>query len=218
MARRFLPFVFLAVVGIRAQAQTANFNALSAGTLYSAGTEFSNGGLDFDVLAADKPLAILAASSPINPSFSGSYLRFNYNGALNANLPAAASQTQFDFILDNPAVGFALNGAFVTYDQIPTTVNGVSLTYVLGSKTTPWGRISATGDIRSFIIVGNYFSIDNFSVTPLPGLAGDYNRNQIVDAADYVLWRKTLNTRVGLQFLAVEFRRGGNGRRKQHKR
>ena len=33
-----------------AQANTANFNALTAGTSYTAPAVFSNGGLDFDVL------------------------------------------------------------------------------------------------------------------------------------------------------------------------
>jgi hypothetical protein len=30
----------------------------------------------------------------------------------------------------------------------------------------------------------------------VPSLPGDYNRNNVVDAADYVLWRKTLGTSV----------------------
>jgi hypothetical protein len=33
---------------------------------------------------------------------------------------------------------------------------------------------------------------------PLPALIGDYNRNGRVDASDYVVWRKTLNSRTGL--------------------
>jgi hypothetical protein len=35
------------------------------------------------------------------------------------------------------------------------------------------------------------------SVNP-PGLTGDYNNNGIVDAADYVVWRKHSNTNVTL--------------------
>jgi hypothetical protein len=33
---------------------------------------------------------------------------------------------------------------------------------------------------------------------PLPALIGDYNRNGRVDASDYVMWRKTLNSRTVL--------------------
>jgi hypothetical protein len=37
-----------------------------------------------------------------------------------------------------------------------------------------------------------------FQLTPLPPVLGDYNGNHVVDAADYVLWRKTLGTRTNL--------------------
>ncbi len=41
-------------------------------------------------------------------------------------------------------------------------------------------------------------AIDDFSIgtTLAPGVAGDYNNNGIVDAADYVVWRHHLNTAV----------------------
>jgi len=41
-------------------------------------------------------------------------------------------------------------------------------------------------------------AIDDFSigVTLAPGIAGDYNNNGKVDAADYVLWRNFLNQAV----------------------
>ena len=36
----------------------------------------------------------------------------------------------------------------------------------------------------------------SFEVQVLPNLAGDFNRNENVDAADYVLWRKSKGTNV----------------------
>jgi hypothetical protein len=33
-----------------------------------------------------------------------------------------------------------------------------------------------------------------FQITPLDPLAGDYNRNGVLDAADYVVWRKAMVT------------------------
>ncbi len=38
------------------------------------------------------------------------------------------------------------------------------------------------------------FEFQLSEIPPLPPLAGDYNRNGIVDAADYVVWRKTIGS------------------------
>jgi hypothetical protein len=40
----------------------------------------------------------------------------------------------------------------------------------------------------------NTFAIDNVSINHAIGPTGDYNRNGVVDAADYVVWRKNMNT------------------------
>jgi hypothetical protein len=45
----------------------------------------------------------------------------------------------------------------------------------------------------------------------LPGLAGDYNKNHVVDAGDYVLWRKNLNTRTGYNSWRSNFGATGGG-------
>jgi hypothetical protein len=42
-------------------------------------------------------------------------------------------------------------------------------------------------------VIGGQADIGAFEVQPA-GLPGDYNQNNVVDAADYVLWRKTLGT------------------------
>ena len=209
MGQRLLTAVFVSLICVPAQAITANFNALTAGTTYPAGSTFSNGGFDFDV--GLNPLNVAAASSPINPSFTGNYLNLTASAALNVNLPTGASQIQFDFILGDPAVALAINGAFLNYDQIPATVNGVTVTHLLGSKTNPWGSINAAGPITTFVIVGSKFSVDNLNATLLAGVPGDYNKNNIADAGDYVVWRKSINTPSGYRSWRSNFGATGMG-------
>jgi hypothetical protein len=197
--------ILVAGLGARLQATTADFNALVAGTSYAAGALFSNGGLNFDVLYASGNLNVVAANNPINPSFAGNYLNLANTVLLNVNLPTGASQIQFDFIQNSSAEALVINGAFINFDQIPATVNGVTITQLLGSKTDPWGRMTATGGINTFEILGNSLGVDNINATLAPGLAGDYNKNHVVDAADYVSWRKNLNSRSGYDSWRTNF-------------
>ena len=75
-------------------------------------------------------------------------------------------------------------------------MNGVSITHSLPTNSN-WGSITATGNINTFFIVGTDFLVDNLNATLLAGLSGDYNKNHVVDAGDYALWRKNLNSRSG---------------------
>ena len=203
MTQRFLITVLLASICAKAQATTANFNALTAGTSYAAPALFSNGGLDFDVLLGTVNVA--AARALNKPSFAGNYLNMTSSSGLNVNLPTGASQIQFDFIQNDSTVAYVINGGWLNDNQIPTTINVVAVTHVLGSTTQPWGSITASGTINSFIIIGAPYKVDNLNATLLPGLAGDYNKNHIVDAGDDALWRKNLNTPSWLQLVAFQF-------------
>ena len=195
MAQRLLIAVLFALICATAQANTANFNALTAGTSYAAPASFSNGGLDFDVVFGNVNVA--AASGLINPSFAGNYLNMTSGSGLNVNLPTGASQIQFDFIQNDSTVAYVINGGWLNDNQIPATINGVTVTHVLGSTTQPWGSVTANGPINSFFIIGAPYKVDNLNATLTPGLAGDYNKNHVVDAADYPLWRKNLNSPSG---------------------
>jgi hypothetical protein len=54
------------------------------------------------------------------------------------------------------------------------------------------GNTPETGQIQ--MVIDNVRLCDTLDCTPNPpGLAGDYNDNGTVDAADYVVWRKNLN-------------------------
>ena len=59
------------------------------------------------------------------------------------------------------------------------------------------GTLSATGTIY----------IDDISAASVAALAlpGDYNRNGVVDAADYVAWRKTDGTQAGYDTWRTHF-------------
>jgi hypothetical protein len=196
MTRRFLAAIFVAAFCAQAQGNVANFNALTAGTSYTAPALFSNGGLDFDVMFSVSNLTVNAASGQVNPAFTGNYLRLPSNTGLNVNLPTGASQIQFDYIQNSTATALVVNGGWLDVSQIPAAINGVTVTHLLPTKSN-WGSISASGAIHSFLVVGSEFLVDNVNVTQLAGLPGDYNQNHSVDAGDYVLWRKNLNSRSG---------------------
>ncbi len=204
MTQRLLAAVLVALTCVRAQANVANFNALTAGSSYAAPAIFSNGGLEFELLFSLGNLNVSAASGLVNPSFTGNYLNLTSNTGLNVNLPTGASQIQFDFIRNNPATALVVNGGWLDATQIPATVNGVSITNLLPTNGN-WGSITATGTINTFFIVGTEFLVDNFNATLVPGLPGDYNKNHIVDAGDYVLWRKNLSSRTGYNSWRTNF-------------
>jgi hypothetical protein len=204
MIQRFLTAVLFASICAAVQANTANFNTLSAGTSYAPSALFSNGGLDFDVLFGLGNVNVAAASGLVNPSFTGNYLNLKSNTGLNVNLPTGSSQIQFDFIQNNSGA-LVINGGWLDNSQIPATINGVTVVHLLGSKTSPWGSITASGNINSFVIVGTELLVDNVNATLVAGLSGDYNKNHIVDAGDYDLWRKNLNSRSGYNSWRANF-------------
>ena len=61
-----------------------------------------------------------------------------------------------------------------------------------GSTRTGWCSIPSAGVDPSILrlegLVGHFSTYSFVAVT----LAGDYNRNGVVDAADYTVWRNTL--------------------------
>lgn len=211
MFRSLVAVVFILTAWTSAFAVSADFNSLPAGTHYSAGALFSNGGLDFDVVYGVGTVDVASATGLANPSFAGNYLNLSSSEYLNVNLPTRASQIGFDFIMNNPAVALDVNGALVNYAQIPTTVNGVTIAQTLGAKSASWGSIVASGNITTFLVIGSQLEVDNVSVTPLPGVAGDYNRNNTVDAGDYGVWRKAIGTASAYRTWRANFGRVGVG-------
>src|SRR5262245_21022783 len=146
MTRRLFAAIFVATFCAQAQGNLANFNALTAGTAYTAPALFSNGGLDFDLMFGLNSLNVLAVRGQVNPSFTGNYLKLTPNNGLNVNLPTGASQIQFDFIQNSAATALVVNGGWLDLSQIPGTVNGVTVTHSLPTKSN-WGSIAASGTV-----------------------------------------------------------------------
>jgi hypothetical protein len=105
-----------------------------------------------------------------------------------------------------------------TSEQVPYAY--LDLAYDAGTNTAsftfpgytdgilPPGEYTAKiyGSLPDFF--GNVLGVESpFSFTvaaPPPQLLGDYNRNNEVDAADYVLWRKTLDTIVTIPYAGAD--------------
>lgn len=66
---------------------------------------------------------------------------------------------------------------------------GTAYNTTVGAEDLEFRFLSADGSLRSGSV--SYVSVPG-------GVAGDYNGNGTVDAADYVIWRKTLNTNTTL--------------------
>ena len=74
----------------------------------------------------------------------------------------------------------------------------------LGSNTKSLGLTSEAHCIRG--VVGGVADIGSFEMQSVtgPALLGDYNGNHVVDAADYVLWRRTVGNTVSRPFVGAD--------------
>jgi hypothetical protein len=101
--------------------------------------------------------------------------------------------SEITFSSDDPLLGpLANNGG-------PTSTH--ALTENSPAKNHGTNRLSLMSDQRGashLRAMGGHADIGAFEIqsTNGPALSGDYNGNEIVDAADYVVWRKTLGTQV----------------------
>jgi hypothetical protein len=97
-----------------------------------------------------------------------------------ASRNAAGDQVLFDFFANNLLFpGEASRFFFIKTDAIDFNEGGT-------------GELAVTGNVGS-----NTFSFSTYQPA-VPGVPGDYNDNGIVDAADYVLWRKNLGSGTSL--------------------
>jgi hypothetical protein len=132
----------------------------------------------------------------------------------DSNILAARGNAALNILsirFDNPqlAVGFYLANITgnlgydetITFRRDGTALDTVSLTLPSSSELF-MGRRFAAG-ITSIDVVSDAWALaDNITWgTSVPGLAGDYNADLSVDAADYVVWRKGL----GIAYAQSEF-------------
>jgi hypothetical protein len=93
--------------------------------------------------------------------------------------------------LGNRAVYWGANAAAVDLNSLIDPASDWILSSAAAISDTGWiagnGQFDPDGP-------GGQAAYDRMFLLQLPTLAGDYNRNGIVDAADYVAWRKGLGT------------------------
>jgi fibronectin-binding autotransporter adhesin len=130
-------------------------------------------------------------SSPASVNFAGN-LTLASSATLNMELGGTIPGAEFDQA--HVAGQLALDGALNV-----SLINGFSPTIGNTFDILDWGTLIGTFSTLVLPALAGGLSWDTsqfytngvLSIVA-PGLAGDYNKNGIVDAADYVVWRKTL--------------------------
>jgi hypothetical protein len=132
------------------------------------------------------------------------------SGVLLTNFPEGGSsgiQVQIAFDGLNTAFGFnswsgndaegavldVFRGTTLVGSQALTNVSGAFLGYVLTGVDTSTA-VQFRSNRHTPGMVGERFYLDNLAGSNANALAGDYNQNGIVDAADYVMWRSGAGT------------------------
>src|SRR5262249_31257435 len=151
-------------------------------------------GGEIDILEAggSRPTFMSSAYHWQNGSASPGYL-YDYNFT-NTNFQAAFHTFAADW--DSSSIKYFVDG-----------VQHLQVNY--DTKTMSPGNFNTPMNIRLQLAVGGNYDGDPNASTTFPqymdvdyvrvwkkqtGLMGDYNHNSIVDAADYVVWRKGLGT------------------------
>jgi hypothetical protein len=168
----------------------------SGGSFNFTGGVLSAGTVDFDLVNNGGTLA--PGNSPGSTTINGSYTV--NSGTLEIEAASAAS---YDTVLATGAVALGgnlqirlLNGFVPQNNQSFTILTGQT---VGGSfaNLSAGNRAEIDGVSGSFLVTisGTHVTLSDF----LSGLAGDYNNNGIVDAADYVAWRDALQASTPLK-------------------
>jgi cyclophilin family peptidyl-prolyl cis-trans isomerase len=122
---------------------------------------------------------------------SSTYFQFS-DGALSLQLAGTTADTLYDKLTTSST-------AFLAGKLQVSLING--FTPALGNSFTVLTAASIIGSFTSFdlpqIASGQAWKIDQSATAiTLTVVEGDYNRNGVIDADDYVVWRKTRNTSV----------------------
>jgi hypothetical protein len=87
---------------------------------------------------------------------------------------------------------------FMSYQYDAAAGDFIIQSRELTATNDPANSQNQFGDVLSLRDVDFYFAWVSFTNPLALGIAGDYNNNGTVDAADYVLWRENLNASVTL--------------------
>ena len=110
---------------------------------------------------------------------------------VGANGSSVVIGNTYELRLTGAYAGSTLNLTLSLFDALGNQIG----TSAMASDGTPlegqyFGYRNRTAGLNHAIDI----SYDRFSLTPPPLLVGDYNSDGVVDAADYVVWRKHLGT------------------------
>jgi hypothetical protein len=168
------------------------------GTFNFTGGVLSAQTINFDLVNNGGTLA--PGESPGMTNINGSFK--TTSGTLEIELASAAN---FDTVVATGAVNLGgdlivkLLGGFVP--NVTDTFTIVTGSDILDSfdNLLPDQRVNIDGADGSFLVTygDQTVTLSNFSLAP-PALAGDYNNDGNVDAADYIVWRKFVDTNFAL--------------------
>lgn len=133
-------------------------------------------------------------------------LSFDANSALSVDINGATVGTQYDQVVDSGTISLgsaALNISLGTYTptgaetfDLIHNLGGSAISGVFGSINGVAGpfaegaAVTLGGQTYHITYAGGASSDDVELIGAAGGVPGDFNNNGIVDAADYVLWRK----------------------------
>ncbi len=126
-------------------------------------------------LVADVGRNTIGTDSDVLTTSSGAA---NLAGLLQPNIVNIGGTFQPPIVGDSFTVLTAVGGVNGTFDDV--------LDSLLGGLVYEWNAIHNPNNVV-------------IEVAAIGGLLGDYNQNGVVDAPDYVLWRKTLGSTTSLQ-------------------
>ena len=156
---------------------TVNFNGPVSGPggFFGPGTAQFNGGM-------------APGASPANVSFEGSLALADTN-TLFVEIGGSTPGSQYDrlTITGSALIDGTLNVSIVNGF---TASGGQQFTILTAGSIVNNGFVLGGSAVSSFTLLVNSTSV----ILQAIGLAGDYNLNGIVDAADFVVWRKGLGT------------------------
>jgi hypothetical protein len=162
-----------------------------AGQFHFAGGALHAGFIDFDLVNNG---GTLATESPDRITIVQGNLQIN-SGALQIDLPSPTATDQFmvhgDVTLGGELRIRLLNGFVPENDEVFTIISGEAVSGRF-DNTNSQGRAYTADGNGSFLITVTPTHVALSQFTPI--LAGDFNDDGIVDAADYIVWRRNMNT------------------------
>src|SRR4051794_32651620 len=172
--------VIRALTSPLAVGQTFSFD-IDGSLLATSGTPFSMGNT-FQLFGTDgQERFALFTSNQYHAN------NWTATGDANTSIPAAnAFHVAFTLATANTynLVLTPFGGGSALFSQTAAPLDGTAGSSILSFRLSNYGTGSSADGSREL-----YF--DNLLITS-PAVTGDYNRNGIVDAADFVVWRKTL--------------------------